>query len=137
MRFAKLPITAILLLFFTASSYGQHDIVTGKFTLTSIDTIGPYYVLKMANQKDTITVLSLINPGKEIRFSAKYRLKINSRYDLELQSMRAVRVSADTNVVALINLRGFILDGKLLLKANEFPYSPKNIYKIYYLPQRQ
>jgi len=109
-----------------------------KYKLLSIDTVGPYYKLLMtgpAKSKDTITVLSLIYPQHEIVRSPQWKLlKPGEQYLINLESMREVRVSNDTNVVAIINLRSFAIGDKELLKPDKLPYSSADIYQLYYIP---
>jgi len=128
----------LLLSFFSKAQYSKN---TGKYLLASIDTVGPYYVLHITTagrqKKDKLSILSLINPDvPNINLKGKQLLKIGRLYHLEVQAMNSFRVSKNSNVEALINLRSQYIDDKLLLKAGEFPYKSKNIYKLYYLPNR-
>lgn len=134
-------ITIFLCLFLSKYSKAQHMQLFDRYKLLSIDAVGPYYKLLMEGHikgKDTITVLSLIRPLNKAAKSHQWKLlKPGKEYLLKLESMREVRVSDDTNVVALINLRSFAIGDKELLKPDKLPYCSANIYQLYYIPMKR
>ncbi|MEO6633440.1 MAG: hypothetical protein ABIN13_17000 [Mucilaginibacter sp.] len=74
----KLSAIVIFLIFSLPKlSQCQHIKLYDSYKLLSIDTVGPYYKLLMEGPvkiKDTITVLSLIHPQREIVKSRQWKL---------------------------------------------------------------
>ncbi len=136
-RLQLLMILLFLLNMMSKASSGQHIIKKDVYKLVHTDTIGPYYVFLMKSRSspgDTVTVLSLTDQTLVNTNKMKMEpLKLGRSYALTLESMRTIRVSSDTSIEAIVDLRYFYLDNKMLLKVNEFPYRSKNIDRTYYI----
>lgn len=107
-----------------------------EYKIVSIDTVGLYYLLLVHSKdqkKDTISVLSLIDQlSKPHNVKKGELLKVGKYYHMKLYPMNRIRVSSDTNIVSLVNLRGYYVDDKELLKPGKLPYYSNNLYKNYY-----
>jgi hypothetical protein len=129
-----------LALFLTVSNRQEPIRFSGTFILTSIDTVGPYYVLNITGKnsyshktRDTITVLSLISPNVTNVFNHTSKsLRLGMSYFFNLESMDTVQGSKKKDDLIGVNLRGLYIDNKLLIKSGKFPYKSKNIYKLSY-----